>query len=680
MPRPGHAHADAEAEDVADVTGGDARDSDADFEQDAALPGGDGQTEENEAEHTLDLDYDYRPKYSVMSDELGDIVHRRGDAEKHIKNKHNTGKKDILQAFMQDHKRAYATTQIPHQITQHTPATQVCSSEMRKQASQHQGALLAARKSELEKPLEQGSSMTATNQTDTEQQDPQSRSLSADEIPRSPIHVAIELIARSGVWRSKEQYLATLFVLQPVQQLWEHARRKGQSQRLHRAETYTTLAADIGTRRVFLHGPGGSGKTFCMVEVTMKVIKMFFGQRAVKAIAAANSAARLLGGKTMHAAGKMTRQQSLQAKNLRPRKKAKDALTSEWHDTLLLLADEIGTAAPPLLGGVSRRASHGRKEICKLDPTRMVEQPFGEILLQVVMGDLLQLNPVASHSLVEALLRESTIVPGVPKKTTDEDRDGYAIFRKLCENVVLFNGSHRFLDDNLPKLLEIMRTKGGAKVPAELKAKVAKQIASQETDSRLSTNYEQEGNKGFFAYGARVAIQWEQVARLQQLHVVASAKVSTGPKAVANIAATGKPDVGRLADNATAAKTQGQMVYYFQAVDKFTHKQTRQLHMEALKFVNLSKSAGLQGMAGTYLGMRVRLNKKLLPPEIVQEATGEIVGITFHPNEKFGGGHGSSNLRPGDDHPCWQIGHVKCDYLPLHVEVPIVHIAYCYAM
>ena len=54
MPRPGHAHADAEAEDVADVTGGDARDSDADFEQDAALPGGDGQTEENEAENTLD--------------------------------------------------------------------------------------------------------------------------------------------------------------------------------------------------------------------------------------------------------------------------------------------------------------------------------------------------------------------------------------------------------------------------------------------------------------------------------------------------------------------------------------------------------------------------------------------------------------------------------------------------
>ena len=95
MPRPGQLHADAEAEDVADATGGNARDSEAEFEQEAALPGGDGQTEENEAEHTLELEWDYRPKYSVMSDELGDIVHRRGDAEKHIKNKHSTGKKDI---------------------------------------------------------------------------------------------------------------------------------------------------------------------------------------------------------------------------------------------------------------------------------------------------------------------------------------------------------------------------------------------------------------------------------------------------------------------------------------------------------------------------------------------------------------------------------------------------------
>ena len=74
------------------------------------------------------------------------------------------------------------------------------------------------------------------------------------------------------------------------------------------------------------------------------------------------------------------------------------------------------------------------------------------------------------------------------------------------------------------------------------------------------------------------------------------------------------------------------------------------------------------GMLGVYLGMRVRLTKKLLPPELVQEATGEIVGILFHPRERFGHPD-SSNFRPGNSHECWERGWVRCDYLPLHIEV-----------
>eukprot|EP00973_Karenia_brevis_P038662 5335973-Karenia_brevis.AAC.1 len=76
---------------------------------------------------------------------------------------------------------------------------------------------------------------------------------------------------------------------------------------------------------------------------------------------------------------------------------------------------------------------------------------------------------------MEALL-QSSHDPGVPKKLRDEDRDGYAIFRKVCEHVVLFTGSHRFSDEDLPHLLRIMRTKGSAKVPEELRARVRRQI------------------------------------------------------------------------------------------------------------------------------------------------------------------------------------------------------------
>ena len=216
-----------------------------------------------------------------------------------------------------------------------------------------------------------------------------------------------------------------------------------------------------------------------------------------------------------------------------------------------------------------------------------------------------------------------------------------------------------------------MRTPGGAFLPEDLRSKIRERIVESDDDPRLSNDFESEGQKGFFAFGARVAIQWEQVARLQQLHIVASARVCSGATAVANDD-SGKPDLKRkgqsvsCGDRLLAAThqpaTQGQLVYYFQAVDRFKHRQKRDVHMEALKFVNLSKSAGLMGMLGVYIGMRVRLTKKVLAPELVQDATGEMVGIAFHPQEKFSGGQSSSNLRPADEHPCWQVGHVKWAY------------------
>ena len=172
---------------------------------------------------------------------------------------------------------------------------------------------------------------------------------------------------------------------------------------------------------------------------------------------------------------------------------------------------------------------------------------------------------------------------------------------------------------------------------------------------------------GFFAFGASAAIQWEQVARMQQLQVMNAARFSLGPAARCNNA-HGAPDGATHERFADDPGTQGQLVYYFQAVDKFRHFHDAERYMEALKFVNLSKSAGLMGMFGCYLGMRVRLKKKLLAPELVQEAAGEIVGMRFHPRERFGC-PSMSNLRPPDSHDCWKRGWVLCDYLPMHIEV-----------
>ena len=261
----------------------------------------------------------------------------------------------------------------------------------------------------------------------------------------------------------------------------------------------TDLAAECGPRRLFLHGPGGSGKTFCMTEVVMPVVKQFFGPLAVKAIAAANSAARLLKGKTMHAAGKLTRSQSLSAKKLKPNSRALKALQMEWQTTTMLLCDEVGLAQPPLLAGISRRASHGRKRLLELDLARMLEEPFGAVFLQAFLGDFMQLNPVKNHSLLEAFLVRSH-VPGVPRAVSDEDQDGWAVFRQCCENVVVFSGTHRYLDTGLPRLLEIMKTRGGAPVPEWLRVRVEERLVTGPDDPRLMVDYEQEGVPFFRAW------------------------------------------------------------------------------------------------------------------------------------------------------------------------------------
>jgi len=488
------------------------------------------------------------------------------------------------------------------------------------------------------------------------------RALSNSEYPRSPLEVALELIARSGVWRSKEQYLATLFVLQPFQRLWQKAMAEGGTNGVPSPDRLAELARDIPARSVFLHGPGGSGKTYIMTEVVIPVVRQFFGHHGVKAIAPHNSAARLLLGQTMHSAGKMKREQSLKAGKLKPGSAAMKALRAEWEPTGLLLGDELSLAPPALLAGISRRAFHGRSRLRRMNADDMLAHPFGDVLFQGFCGDFLQLNPVLNHTLLEAFC--STRVPGVPPKTEPEDRDGFSLFRNICRNVILFSGTHRFLDEDLPALLEIMRTPGGAVVPEGLKERVLARVQTSDDDPRLHEDFGLEGQQGFFACGAHAAIQWEQVSRIMQLHVLRMARLSRGPEAYCNTP-QGSPDCTGV----PRARPVGQLVYYFQAVDRFNHPQDRQRHLEALRFVmNLSKSAGLHGMCPVYIGMRVRLTRKVLAPELVQEASGEVIDILFHKDERFGD-PASSSIRPGDAHPCWERGWVVCDRLPLHVAV-----------
>jgi len=660
-PHPGREHPDAIPDDPDGLHGGADRDDNATFDEEGVLPGPeDGEPHDGPTKpQQVDPQLAYQPRHKLKEDEIFDSVHRLREAEAGRQNTRSQ-KRRLFEAFLHEHEHEYEEARRPRALQPEQGSAAADPAE-NGAALRVQSAFAEARGQEEMAASSEPPAPRGCKRHHGELDSTSAVAIGADKLPVSPKEVAAELIARSGVWRSKEQYLVTLFVLQPLQRLWEKALAEGHADNLKRQGCLLDLTRGMEVRRVFLHGPGGSGKTFCMTEVVVKVVRHFLGRRGVKAIAASNSAARLLLGKTMHQAGKMRRQQSMKAKNLKPDSKVRRALEKEWGDMFLLLGDELSLASPPLLAGISRRAFHGRSKLLGLRQEEILERTFGDVLTQVLMGDFFQLNPVKAHTLLEAF--SESRVPGVPHKTADEDLDGYAIFKSMCSNVVLFSGTHRFLDADLPALLEIMRTPGGKMVPADLRARIAQRIQAGPKDPRIQSDFLCEDAPGFFCNGAYAAIQWEQVMRSTQLRVLRMAKQSQGPQALHNTT-SGEPSNTLPAE----ARPQGQLVYYFQRADRFRHDFGRQYYERALRTVNLSKTAGLHGLLGIFVGMRVRLTKKVLAPELVQEASGEVVDIVFHPEECFG--HPTSgNVRPAPTHPCWKDGYVLCDRLPLHVRV-----------
>lgn len=272
----------------------------------------------------------------------------------------------------------------------------------------------------------------------------------------------------------------------------------------------------------------------------------------------------------------------------------------------------------------------------------------------------------------------------------------------MSQTVVLFRGSYRFKSgDPLPELLAIMRTVGGAKVPEDLRQRIVARVRQNSILEKRdqpgyvlrSTEGKQLGPKGFFAQGFFFAVNWEQVAPLQHLWAAHSARLSVGPIAYQNTRA-GTPQRLRW-DFPPAACTwardrfgekcrvalqgflqhPGRLLYYVQAVDlphQHAYKDRRDVYTQALAVPNMTVTCGLMSVFVFFFGMRMKLLKKLMAPELVQECPGECVGVAFHEEESFGWGR-AKNARSGPppDHPCWQKGHVLLDRLPLYVEMRV---------
>ena len=50
----------------------------------------------------------------------------------------------------------------------------------------------------------------------------------------------------------------------------------------------------------------------------------------------------------------------------------------------------------------------------------------------------------------------------------------------------------------------------------------------------------------------------------------------------------------------------------------------------------MTDTGKLAGLCALYPGMKIKVTMKILPPEVVQESTGEVLTIGFHEKEQFG--------------------------------------------
>ena len=110
--------------------------------------------------------------------------------------------------------------------------------------------------------------------------------------------------------------------------------------------------------RIFLHGPGGSGKTYMLTRVILPVYEHFL-PRASKGIAAQNSAARLITGSTFHYMAALTRGQDMGLQ--KPTRARRDALRRRWLYVALAFLDEISLTPPSLLAVLDDSAHWGRE-------------------------------------------------------------------------------------------------------------------------------------------------------------------------------------------------------------------------------------------------------------------------------------------------------------------------------
>ena len=364
---------------------------------------------------------------------------------------------------------------------------------------------------------------------------------------------------------------------------------------------------------ILLLGGGGCGKTYLLQKVITPLLQAYFPTgKGLLPLAPANAPARLLGGRTLHAAMGLTPASSLQTHALFPTGDALIRLQRLLEPLGGVAIDEIGQGAARLLHATALRSAAARAPMLKLNLADYMtpQNFFGAMPLLLLQGDFLQLPPIPNHNSLLNLSPDAAY----------EHRQGVAILQRVryvCE----LKQMKRFTDPDLVTLLQIMRTPGGAPIPDRIWDRLEATRLDDDDDDPGGASQPADGD----AQKADVpggAAQPADVLPMQQAADYVFAAYSWPLVTIAM----------HVSARRTAAAA-GSVLYYAQAVDQPSHSLTREHYWKMTQEPNLTKTKKIPGVAALHVGQRVKLTTVILPPHLVPEATGVVVGIDLHPAE-----------------------------------------------
>ena len=419
------------------------------------------------------------------------------------------------------------------------------------------------------------------------------------------------------------------------------------------------------SQRVFLLlGQGGTGKSE-VIQFVRRLVDMHhdvlthrsggmsdgLGPSSV-VVASTNAASANIGGDTIHTMLRLgIHNYSLHDLGKTP---PKQAMVTELNDVHLLVVDEISMLSPALFTALSYRLCQARKTTWGVDPNLFTEKgsAFGAVPLVILAGDFLQLPAFQNNRRVSLLSDFGDDNSAPPKDTRArrqgkngkpiydykrEMQQGRRCFWEATTDVHLLTQTHRFVDREtkkkcpvLPEILNYMRKPDGELMKDKLWRALQARVVDGPEDPKLKDPR--------FRDGYEVASEWSAVARLMQYRA--------------------RRDAARA----------NQMLVYVQAVDRpYDKTMVKKDYMRALQVVNYSETGNRAGLLPLFVGMRVRLTRKLAAKYgLVNEATGVVESIQFHEDEFA---HPAHNWRDDESHEAWQRGHVLLQHMPQAVFV-----------